>query len=226
MWKMSTWNALKANWNFINSKIIAFDWCITMLVKSRRVERSSVCSAASPPLVPRHLLKVKRFTFPTEKKTTKKQMKFPKLRVKWRTSSGRRSFVGYCEHWDPTVRCSSVTELITAGWCRWYWGRCVHVEKTSTWWWASQVDLTWWEGITVLVHEAGRCLLIHLVILFSVNGVDDAGGHGRDASDRGHFLTVEGDKLQWDAWYSKWRAPTLFKENVKSPNQERGANVL
>lgn len=44
MWKMSMWNALKANWNFINSKIVAFDWCITMLVRSRRVERSTVWS--------------------------------------------------------------------------------------------------------------------------------------------------------------------------------------
>lgn len=62
MWKMSTWNALKANWNFINSKIIAFDWCITMLVISWRVERSSVWSAVLP-LVPCHSLKVKRSTF-------------------------------------------------------------------------------------------------------------------------------------------------------------------
>lgn len=45
MWKMSMWNALKANWNFINSKIIAFDWCITMLVRRGRVERSTVWSA-------------------------------------------------------------------------------------------------------------------------------------------------------------------------------------
>lgn len=62
MWKMSTWNALKANWNFINGKIIAFDWCITMLVISWRVERSSVWSAVLP-LVPCHSLKVKRSTF-------------------------------------------------------------------------------------------------------------------------------------------------------------------
>lgn len=62
MWKMSTWNALKANWNFINSKIIAFDWCITMLVISWRVERSSVWSAVFP-LAPCHSLKVKRSAF-------------------------------------------------------------------------------------------------------------------------------------------------------------------
>lgn len=58
MWKMSMWNALKANWNFINSKIIAFDWCITMLVRSWGVERSSVWSAVLPRLIPAHLLKV------------------------------------------------------------------------------------------------------------------------------------------------------------------------
>lgn len=34
MWKMSTRDALKANWISINCKIIAFDWCIAMLVKS------------------------------------------------------------------------------------------------------------------------------------------------------------------------------------------------
>lgn len=62
MWKMSTWNALKANWNFINGKIIAFDWCITMLVISRGVERSSVWSAVLP-LVPCHSLKVRDLLF-------------------------------------------------------------------------------------------------------------------------------------------------------------------
>ncbi len=46
MWKMSTRNALKANWNFINCKIIAFDWCITMLVKSWEWNRPVPVSAA------------------------------------------------------------------------------------------------------------------------------------------------------------------------------------
>lgn len=46
MWKMSTQNALKANWNFINCKIIAFDWCITMLVKSWEWNRPVPVSAA------------------------------------------------------------------------------------------------------------------------------------------------------------------------------------
>lgn len=45
MWKMSTRNALKANWNFINCKIIAFDWCITMLVKSWEWNRPVPVSA-------------------------------------------------------------------------------------------------------------------------------------------------------------------------------------
>jgi len=43
---MSTRNALKANWNFINCKIIAFDWCITMLVKSWEWNRPVPVSAA------------------------------------------------------------------------------------------------------------------------------------------------------------------------------------